>query len=219
VIAEPVVLALTEDTSRDSPHVIARVAEALLSHVTQGFKPLFQEPSPLERTAMGGNRWFGDEPQRRRLVRAIATHISVGGFVVLHVDGDVTWPGRSKKRPRSPNDDHIDRLVRQVGRALSGGSTARLLQLRPFWSIESWLYLNDEAIAGLDDPGFRRWIIDNRDTRRGFDAVRTPKTVCPAGDQHNRELAQGFPLDAARLRSPSLQLALDDWEASVRSYR
>lgn len=95
------------------------------------------------------------------------------------------------------------------------------LRVVPYYSIESWLYLNHQAAQRLVGTGQApatalEWLESNRDSDGGYDTVDKPKASCPLGDRWNLELAgPGWPREEASSRSPSFRSVIEEWGANA----
>ncbi len=208
-------LLLTEDSGRDAPATQAALVRAMLRLFAprHDSREVALEPAnDAQRQVMRGNRWDSArkeyEPQRRSLVRSIATRICQDNlhFVLFHYDGDLAWSDRE----RCPRHEVFERMIVTAVRQLvvATGRTpeqqkralSRLVTVIPFYSVEAWLYQNTPVAVDLCRRlygGTHADLFDGWSHNRGeLDEVIQPKRATCLEDKHNRELAEGaFPAD------------------------
>ncbi len=174
----------------------------------------FEEDGRVERVSFGteetarpilrGNNWRSGkaqhEPQKRDLIRFLASEVERGNFVLFHHDGDVAWSARP-----SPIVAQFDALRVRVEQLLAGKKPAltkaevtthvgRLIECVPYYSIEAWVYqateraahLCNEHHAGKDADKFIAWAND----RPSLDEQLKPKEATCLRDQHTEALAR-----------------------------
>ncbi len=213
---------LTEDSGKQGWPVIERVVSALLQRLVPGLdtrRMRAHAPAGPVAQAMRGHAWKaarGTPDLRRALVLDLARRLKQGDWVVLHHDGDCAWCGG----PSEKHDAHVDRLKAELRRLLGDEAEAvlpRLLLLRPFYSVESWLYLNraqvEALVRGGRAPAAALDWLDAQLREGALDHVERPKDACPLGDAHNLDL--GAQLRRAPLeRSPSFRATQGAWAAA-----
>ncbi len=200
----------TEDTAEDAPEVLKTLVKRLLQQLSPGLptnllKPLLLSAVPAAEatTAWGGHYWRKRySPKRRALVSELATRVSTGDIVLLHHDYDAA-PGKP-----STLSTQVAELLSEVARIVPPEKwRGAILTLTPCYSVESWLYHNDGAIAGLsarERDAAQRWLRDNLHATLGYDHIYQPKKACPLKADHNLTLAtKAFPAGLAAARSPS----------------
>lgn len=206
------ILLLTEDSGGDAHATHAALLRAMLRLVAPGHDASRVAVDPADekqRAVMRGNRWdsgkAAQEPERRALVRSIATRICQNNlhFVAFHYDGDRPWAERGGCPRHAVFAQKILTPVRQLVANVRDGAQqrkalARVVTLVPHHSVEAWLYQNTSAARGLcvrhhdgrDAERFDAWEAD----RGALDEVEKPKEATTLADRHNRELAEdGFP--------------------------
>lgn len=208
------VLVLTEDAAGQD--VVRTVVTKALQFVDPqaNLRPeeRWLRPDAKVELAMRGSYWKSTseahEPDRRALLRAIATHLlrSSFGFVVFHFDGDERW----SRRKHSENVDKwagfrvlVEQHVRQVksDADIARSALARLLAVTPFYCMESWLYLATSTLLDLcseDHKGRHHAEINHRSrVPRAIEELVRPWEVWCAGKAANPRLAARFDAETA----------------------
>lgn len=228
----PELALFTEDGSKRAPDVLVELVKktALQVHEdTQTHRLTFRFAAGPPRDAFVGHRWRSaaakDQPLRRQLVDHLATQVTLGSLVVVHVDGDIPW---TDPHTRCAYDDALTRLIQDVQRRIESLRPANppiaadhILLLIPHYSIESWLYLNHDKLTdddlkreGIDARHARNWLSVHDPT--GFDHLHQPKEACPLRDKFNHVLASQWPAAVAATRSPSYAATLTRWRDTPR---
>jgi hypothetical protein len=200
----------TEDTAEDAPEVLKALVKRLLQQLSPGLPtnllaPLWSAAPAAEATmAWHRHNWLGHWHKRRALVGELATRVTTGDIVLLHHDYDAA-PGKP-----STLTDQVAGLLSEVGRRAPPEKwRGDILTITPGYSIESWLYHNHGAIAGLPvnvRNAALPWLRENLHDTFGYDHIYQPKKACPLKADHNLTLAtKAFPAEAAAARSPSWQ--------------
>ena len=197
----------TEDAGAKAPEVFLALVKKLLQQLSPGLPthrlPLVPAaPSTLATSAWRGHLWRGSSAKRQALVTELASRAKIGDIVLLHHDHDAAHGQPSALAAQ------VSGLVTEVAR-IAPPATWRgaILTLTPCYSVESWLYHNDGAIAGLsarERDAAQRWLRDNLHATLGYDHIYQPKKACPLKADHNLTLAtKAFPAGLAAARSPS----------------
>lgn len=210
---------LTEDSGKQGAPVIEALVKAILLRLAPGLdsrRLVAHHPAGPAALAMRGHAWKSTRRTpdlRRALVADLARRLKQGDWVVLHHDGDCAWCGGAAPS----HDDQVAALRADLERLLGADAPAclpRLLLLRPFYSVEAWLYLNRDQVdalvcAGQAPAAARAWL-DGALREDALDHVEKPKAACPLGDVHNATLATQLkraPLE----RSPSFRATQAAW--------
>ncbi|MBL8617174.1 MAG: hypothetical protein JNM72_16310 [Deltaproteobacteria bacterium] len=213
---------LTEDSGKQGAPVIEALVKAILQRLAPGLdsrRLVAHRPAGLVAQAMRGHRWKstrGTPDLRRELLRDLGRRLRQGDWVVLHHDGDCAWCGGGAPS----HDDQVAALRAELERALGADAPAclpRLLLLRPFYSVEAWLYLNRDQVDALvragEAPAAAQAWLDGALREGALDHVEKPKDACPLGDAHNATLTTQLkraPLE----RSPSFRATQGAWAAA-----
>lgn len=225
------VLVLTEDSAKSANDVIVTLVKKMLWLLDPHYRShlvAFRPADEVSRRVMRGNLWKSRSPRdQARIVllgRAIADRLlqsEVPGFVLFHIDGDVSWPRRVDSDNVQRFEGFIQDYVRpSLDRALRAQrqerreppsdeeiahatevALRRLLLMVPFYSIEAWLYQNTAETA-------RRCAVScevHLDLIKKWEAIpgelddlEKPKDQLCLGASHNLALAeQGFPAQRA----------------------
>ena len=227
-------LVLGEDSAADSHLTLVALAKKMFRLVDDSYdwqRIRFEPPeSPGAKAALRGNLWKSENPRdnqdRLDLIRYIATKLLEGetSFVLYHIDGDRTWADREAsenvRKFRSFIETNVRQFVehryRQMG--LPPGeafSSARLLLMVPFYSIEAWVFQNTQAgrrlcleheeCKGQHSALFDAWEKD----RTELDDVLQPKEkICFKG-KHNHRLAEGLDVDEVYYAERSLHQTVE----------
>jgi hypothetical protein len=223
-------------------HLLRAVHERLRTHRLR-FEPAEEGERPMLAANRWKSAGARDEPKIRELCRSIATKLGraksgVPWFVLFHYDGDRVW---SQRYPCDNADKFGQRIragVRHVlatppprpmppkgGAGPREGAAARpadevdfllrrLVEVTPFYSMETWLFQNFEAAkklcqqncGGLHVPLLEAW-------QRGqprLDEVPQPKEALCFRDHGNAELAgPGFPADDLYLAETSFHATVE----------
>ncbi|MGO8992348.1 MAG: hypothetical protein ACLQVI_03405 [Polyangiaceae bacterium] len=207
--------------------LIAKFLLAIDEHVDT--RPTRLEVKPADekaRAAMSGSGW--KDKHNVLLRRTIANQIAMSnGFVFLHFDGDRKWADHAS----SENVQAFKELVSSVKSILATpgvqrdqsqrfspatieGMMRRLLEIVPFYSIESWLYQNVDRGVELCEKHHRgahiaTWRIW-RDNRAALDEIWQPKEGCCLRANFNEDLAKsGWRVDEAYYVGKSLYASLN----------
>lgn len=230
------VLLLTEDGSEHAPAVLELVTKRLFCYLDAGCKTQwinFEPGDDEARRLLTGNAWMEHRRDRVSIHKYVAQKLhNERGFVVHHVDADQTWR-QYTTQTQKPQVTKLDRMlltpVRKILHATykahdpeSSDATlaakvearmTRFFRLIPCWEMEAWLYQNTEPARRLCkqrptcqcDSLLSKWHAD----RSLLDEVEnTPDQLC-LGKAHNKELAQGLPVDKIYAANKSLAAALD----------
>lgn len=210
----------TEDSGKRGPVVVENLVRRLLLESFPGTQERNIEIRAVggePRRAMGAHRWKSrSDPLRRALVNDLATRFTVGDLVVFHYDGDEPWSGDSSCKHDAQVAELLGDVDNRMGREHPEG---RFLRLVPFYSIESWLYLNRKVVQSLVDLGCAprtalEWLDQNRDEAGGYDFVVKPKAECPLGDRCNQNLTEQWSARHAKTASPSWMAVVEAWCSS-----
>jgi len=221
----PTLVIYTEDSSKDADATMRALVERLLYRLepnVQVHRVELRSALGDARAAAAAQRWKGQDARgeglRRALANELARRLVMGDFVVFHYDGDKAWDGQ----PGSPHDGAVAELYREIhghveARGKGAGLLAGFLRLVPFYSVESWLYLNRKAVVDLVNAGRPLqegldWLDAHLDDDLGYDGVKKPKDACPLGAKCNRTLAeQQWSAATAAASSPSWRQVEADW--------
>ena len=100
-------------------------------------------------------------------------------------------------------------------------TSGAILLLVPFYSIESWLYLNKRQLDTLKLSEDQRakvyhWLEEHFRESTGYDHIEQVKHACTLSNKHNGELSKGFPRERALRHSPSFRSFYGKCEGSER---
>lgn len=209
--AQFTVLILTEDAA--GWNVIRTIVQRSLHEidpqaVTWPAERWVRPSDPKVAVAARGSNWKNEaHPDRRSLVRTIATHLlRRDGFVVFHFDGDETWSNRARSE-NVAKWSHFTLLVEQHIRQLKADSAiaaralSRLIRLTPFYCVESWLYLATPSLlsdcSGRHGGAHHAEIEERSRKPHEIEEVVAPWKVWCAGKAANDQLASEFPVKVA----------------------
>lgn len=225
-----------ETLKRVARHLLRTIRGTVRTHRLH-FEPADEGERPVLAANRCKSAETRDEPKVRELCRSIATKLgrAKGGapwFVLFHYDGDRVWSQRVPCENADKFAQRIRATVRHVlaappprpaprrGNAPPRTEAAarsaeeidvflqRLLEVVPFYSIETWLFRNVEVAkaecqkgcGGRHVPLLEAW----QRGERSLDEVSKPKEELCFRDQANAELAgPGFPADDLYLAETS----------------
>lgn len=225
------VRALTEDKD-------GRVIQAVLARSLEPLQPgyrrdavRFSPATPAAAEAARANLWKaraseGSAGQRKALttvVREVINFLLQPGplcVVFWHVDADKPWSERTKSENAARFAKDVLENVRlglenEARRRVDLNSEAllnRIILVFPCAAIESWLYLNHDALRDhAAKEGLQSEIeaLVARCGEHGFDEVAGVKWCSKVQDHANLTLAQRFKPEHARTRSPSYRAFFD----------
>lgn len=216
--------ALTEDKSPHAYATLRAVTRSLCVRV-RGDRLLqrleLEEPAGSDLRGAVESLGWGERKNARILARELATRLKVGELVVFHHDGDAAWSRRDRGVGRARRFE--EKVLALVASALGESwpvLRSNLLLLIPYYSIESWLYLNHQEVRRLVDEGrvqaqalaqLRRWVEEHG----ALDEVVEIGKACRVGKDHNQCLAENqFPAKDAEERSPSFRATVAAWRCS-----
>lgn len=206
-------LVFTEDMGSDAHDTLAEIARKLLFLLEPGLdrdRVEFPPESPEARAGMGFNAYKSrvprDEHKRVDLARAIARHLLTDDLltaVIVHIDADRRWSDRDTEHGCDNLRCFHELILPRVRHILAAHHSAerldRLIFLVPYWSIESWLYINCREALRICDathpryaaavPHFTAW----QSTPDILDEVERPKDLVAFGSRFNLRLAQSLP--------------------------
>jgi hypothetical protein len=202
------ILVLTEDKSKSANQTIQGILRLVLSQAapTADLSAVEMSPIPASRAAsvLPGNIWKSAKKTANAgvmdLVDRISIQLSLGHFVVHHVDGDRTWTERETSENVLQYREVIERRVRgrlRDSKKLRGSELdehmSRFLRLVPFWCVEAWLFQNTREAArhcaGAEAHPCLARLQEWENNRGKLDEERTPKELLCFGSKHNLELA------------------------------
>lgn len=197
----------------------------------------FTFPEGQVKKACRANAWKGSEVHLQRLAKSILTYLGQGNAVLMHVDGDTRWSKRDKSENRTKLQDRLisklkgmvdalnsnhasSRPTAQARRRVSRGASRPIpppispsqlerdfVLLVPYYSIESWLFLNADSLQPSDHPQAaeaKTILRKHLKEHKGFDEQAKPKDLINAKSKLNAILAKrSFPVQAAVDKSPS----------------
>jgi uncharacterized protein YjiS (DUF1127 family) len=198
----PSILVWHEDRN---PAPLIRVLRHVFRHDVQLDVPNPSFAGPIR----AGNAWRSQrshhEHLRVKLRRLLADQLlKPEGFVLFHFDGDRPWSRRSESTTTRQFEEHVRA---QVITMLSSYNIReafvreRMHTLVPFYSLEAWIYQNTDTAIALCSASCSQeqrakhrpnWIKYSED-RSLLDELDRPKDTLCLGDNHNQELADGFP--------------------------
>jgi hypothetical protein len=230
----PRILLITEDSSRQGIHVITTISKAILRRIFKHelresirFEPA-ESDLALEKSIsiLHGNKWRSkgrfDEYAIRNLIQYVATIIlQPGGFVFWHLDGDTIWSLREQAiTPSQFNKIILDRVHSLIdGKAdpiKLNSIKSKIKVIVPYYSIESWLFQNEELAIKLcqthryteDITKFTAWSKD----RSLLDEIMKPKDQVKMGSRYNNELVENLKIDPIIKVGKSMGYLAQQWE-------
>jgi hypothetical protein len=171
------------------------------------FEPI---PERIKRY-LNGSMWKSRSPEHRQhkvdLIQTIATHIVAdNAFVAFHYDGDRRWserPSENVEKFRLEIRDKVKLLLTQKkGQQAADLASQRLLEIAPYYCVESWTYqnsvearkiLHERNAAQKEHNLLTEWETDPKI----LDEVLTPwAELASLNKRHNvRLLSIAFPAD------------------------
>ena len=149
----------------------------------------------------------GDQRAIVALRKYLATRLGLpDSLVFFHFDGDVTWATRTASINREQFNRRVVQPVETLLAGIIGQSAAavrmrRLIEVVPFYSIETWTYQNTSVLVGICSRHcgaiaskhaklYRSWA----SAPTLLDEVAKPKDVCCVANRCNLELVDNhFP--------------------------
>lgn len=205
-------IVLTEDSGSDSFAVVSGVLKKIFHFIDPSCRTHTLNLHPTENSVqeiVHANIWKSDAKEHRdkigELHRYLARQVAMGNVIFFHFDGDVAWA----RRLESENVIKFSKRIRaEVLKLLSANPKTRdnakecidrLVEMTPFYSIESWLFQNiDRAkmicLHNKYDKDINEFYYFEKN-RHDVDEVLEIKNKMSFTSKHNFELVNGFPVD------------------------
>lgn len=197
----------------DGERTVAAVGRILAEAVGIPVQPEVRSPATF-----AGNHAY----ERKKLVefaRDLADDLTVFDLVVVYLDGDEPWTGRTEER-------RARRLLRALPDAALGVLEARARRPRgraaaviPYYEVEAWLYQNFDALLALapGDPRVLAFVDRYRGDRAAIDEIPSVKRV--HGVREYDRLAEAYPAGEVEAAGASFAAAIATIRAALVELR
>ncbi len=191
------IIIITEDAADDSFVTLKNIINSILKNNFSNFQThiIDYEFPEKHKDIMKANLWTDKKPGNKitSFKRKLNSYINdTNTYVFWHFDGDKKWKD-SKLGKSTKILDQFQKFVEPI-KSRNKDLIDKIFLLVPFYSIESWLYQNDNALKKLDKKAVSE-ILEMDDSN--LDEIFKIKENFKLGSEANFELSKNFPYQKA----------------------